>query len=82
MARSASDAEVSQGFLGMAKAYRGQAKVLKAKKKAGKRRRWPTAAYFSNGITNLLLVGPILFSGGWPRPRRGDVLWLHRQPVK
>jgi hypothetical protein len=39
MARSASDAEVSHGFLSMAKAYRSQAEVLKAKKKAGKKRR-------------------------------------------
>jgi hypothetical protein len=44
MARSASDAEISQSFLDMAKAYRSQANVLKAKKskakkKSGKKRR-------------------------------------------
>lgn len=39
MARSASDAEISQSFLNMAKAYRSQADVLKAKKKSGKKRR-------------------------------------------
>ena len=35
MARSASDAEMSERFLNMAKAYRSQADVLKAKKKSG-----------------------------------------------
>jgi hypothetical protein len=39
MARSASDAEISQSFLNMAKAYRSQADVLKAKKKSRKKRR-------------------------------------------
>jgi hypothetical protein len=39
MARSASDAEISQRFLNMAKAYRSQADVLKAKKKSRKKRR-------------------------------------------
>jgi hypothetical protein len=44
MARSASDAEISQSFLDLAKAYRSQADVLKAKKskakkKSGKKRR-------------------------------------------
>ena len=39
MAQSASNAEISQNFLNMAKAYRSQAEVLKAKKKAGKERR-------------------------------------------
>jgi len=39
MARTASDAEVSQSFLNMAGAYRSQAEVLKAKKKSGKKRR-------------------------------------------
>ena len=38
MARSASDGEVSQSFLNMAKAYRSQAEVLKAKKKSTKKR--------------------------------------------
>ena len=33
MAQAASDAEISQSFLNMAKAYRGQANVLKAKAK-------------------------------------------------
>ena len=33
MAKAASDAEISQSFLSMAKAYRGQASVLKAKAK-------------------------------------------------
>ena len=33
MAKAASDAEISQSFLSMAKAYRGQANVLKAKEK-------------------------------------------------
>jgi|HubBroStandDraft_6_1064221.scaffolds.fasta_scaffold1356362_1 hypothetical protein len=38
MARAASDAEVSEGFLSLAKAYRSQADVLKmAKKKSGKK---------------------------------------------
>jgi hypothetical protein len=36
MARSVSDAEISQRFLNMAKAYRSQADVLKAKKKSVK----------------------------------------------
>jgi hypothetical protein len=39
MARASSDSEVSQGFLNMAKAYRSQADVLKAKRKSGKKRR-------------------------------------------
>jgi hypothetical protein len=39
MARSASDTEISQSFLNMAKAYRRQADVLKAKKKSTKKRR-------------------------------------------
>jgi hypothetical protein len=44
MARSVSDAEISQRFLNMAMAYRSQAAVLKAKnlkakKKSGKKRR-------------------------------------------
>jgi hypothetical protein len=38
MARSASDAEISERFLSMAKAYRSQADVMKAKKKSGKKR--------------------------------------------
>jgi hypothetical protein len=33
MARAVSDAEMSQRFLGMAKAYRSQANALKAKEK-------------------------------------------------
>ncbi|MEH2515298.1 hypothetical protein V1279_000871 [Bradyrhizobium sp. AZCC 1610] len=37
LARSASDPEISQNFLNMAKAYRSQADVLKAKKKFGKK---------------------------------------------
>jgi len=44
MALTVSDAEISERFLNMAKAYRSQADVLKskklkAKKKSGKRRR-------------------------------------------
>jgi hypothetical protein len=39
MAQTASDVEVSQNFLNMAKAYRSQADVLKAKQKSGKKRR-------------------------------------------
>jgi hypothetical protein len=39
MARSALDAEISQSFLNMAKAYRSQADVLKAKKKSRKKQR-------------------------------------------
>ena len=39
MARTVSDAEMSERFLNMAKAYRSQADVLKAKKKSGKKRR-------------------------------------------
>jgi hypothetical protein len=38
MARSASDTEISQSFLNMARAYRSQADALKAKKKSGKKR--------------------------------------------
>jgi hypothetical protein len=34
MAQAASEAEISQNFLSMAKAYRGQANVLKAEEKA------------------------------------------------
>ena len=37
MARTASDAEISEGFLNMAKAYQRQADVLKAKKMARKK---------------------------------------------
>jgi hypothetical protein len=37
VARAVSDAEISQSFLNMAKAYRSQADVLKAKKKSGKK---------------------------------------------
>jgi hypothetical protein len=39
MARAAADAELSQNFLNMAKAYRSQADVLKAKRKPKKKRR-------------------------------------------
>jgi hypothetical protein len=39
MARSASDAETSQSFSNLAKAYRSQADALKAKRKSGKKRR-------------------------------------------
>jgi hypothetical protein len=39
MARSATDVEISLRYLNMAQAYRSQAKVLKAKKKAGKKQR-------------------------------------------
>jgi hypothetical protein len=39
MARAASDAEISERFLNMAKAYRSQADMLKARKKSGKKRR-------------------------------------------
>ena len=39
MARTASDAEISERFLNLAKAYRIQADVLKARKKSGKKRR-------------------------------------------
>jgi hypothetical protein len=38
MARSVSGAEISERFLSMAKAYRSQADVMKAKKKSGKKR--------------------------------------------
>jgi hypothetical protein len=41
MARSTSDAEVSQNFMNMARAYRSQADALKAKQKSGKKRRYP-----------------------------------------
>lgn len=39
IARSASDSEMSQQYLNMARAYRAQAEVLKAKKKATKKQR-------------------------------------------
>jgi hypothetical protein len=39
MAHAVSDVEVSEGFLNMAKAYRSQAGLLKAKQKSSKRRR-------------------------------------------
>jgi hypothetical protein len=39
MARSATDVEISQGYRNMARAYRSQADVLKAMKKAGKKQR-------------------------------------------
>ena len=39
MARAVSDPEISERFLNMAKAYRSQADVLKAKKKSGRKRR-------------------------------------------
>lgn len=39
MARSATDVEISQRYLNMAQAYRSQAEVLKAKKKAEKKQR-------------------------------------------
>ncbi len=39
MARATSDAVMSKNFLNMAKAYRSQADVLKAKEKSGKKRR-------------------------------------------
>jgi hypothetical protein len=38
-ARSASDPEISENFRNMARAYRSQADVLKAKKKSAKKRR-------------------------------------------
>ena len=37
MARSATDVEISQRYLNLAQAYRKQAEVLKAKKKAAKK---------------------------------------------
>jgi len=39
MAQAAADPEISQSFLSMARAYRSQADVLKAKKKSGNKRR-------------------------------------------
>jgi hypothetical protein len=39
MAQAGADPEISQGLLNMARAYRSQADVLKAKKKSGKKRR-------------------------------------------
>jgi hypothetical protein len=39
MARTASDDDISQRYLNMARAYRSQAEVLKAKKKAEKKQR-------------------------------------------
>ena len=39
MARSAADLEISQRYRNMARAYRSQAEVLKANKKAGKKQR-------------------------------------------
>jgi hypothetical protein len=39
MARSATDVEIAQRYLNMAQAYRGQAEVLTAKKKAEKKQR-------------------------------------------
>jgi hypothetical protein len=39
MARSVSDVEIAQNFLSMARAYRAQAEVLKAKRKAERKRR-------------------------------------------
>jgi hypothetical protein len=39
MARATSDAEISESFLNMAKAYRSEADILKAMKKSGKKRR-------------------------------------------
>jgi hypothetical protein len=39
MARSATDVEISQGYRNMARAYRSQADILQAKKKAGKKQR-------------------------------------------
>jgi len=39
MARTVSDAEISERFLSLAKAYRSQADLLKVKKKSDKKRR-------------------------------------------
>jgi hypothetical protein len=39
MARSASDVEIVQNFLNMARGYRAQAEILRPKKKAEKKRR-------------------------------------------
>jgi hypothetical protein len=39
MARAASDTEISERFLSMAKAYRSQADALKAKRKSSKKQR-------------------------------------------
>jgi hypothetical protein len=39
MSRSVADAEISQRYQNMAQAYRSQAEVLKAKKKARKKKR-------------------------------------------
>ncbi|WP_157088290.1 hypothetical protein [Bradyrhizobium jicamae] len=39
MSRSASDVEIAQNFQNMARAYRAQADVMKAKRKAEKKRR-------------------------------------------
>jgi hypothetical protein len=50
MARAVSDAEISQSFLNMAKAYRSQADMLKTKKrktkkKSDKKRRRPSGLF-------------------------------------
>jgi hypothetical protein len=60
MARSASGAEISQSFLNMAKAYRSQADVLKAKQKFGKK-----AALTNSGLFSMAsgLVRPVPRSG-------------------
>jgi len=65
----ASAAEVSRGFKYGEGAVRRRA--LKAKKRPAKAT-WTETGLFANGIPNLLLARPNLFSGGWPRPRRGD----------
>jgi hypothetical protein len=47
MARTVSDPEVSASFLNMAKAYRSQADVLKAKKKARKKGQLRSTSLFN-----------------------------------
>jgi hypothetical protein len=49
MARSTSDAEISQSFLNMARAYRSQADVLRARKKVRQKAALTKSGLFSNG---------------------------------
>jgi hypothetical protein len=65
MAQAASDPEISQRLLTMARAYRSQADVLKAKKKSGKKRR-PAPSRPDGGFP----TGRLAPGDGWSSWRR------------
>jgi hypothetical protein len=71
MALTVSDAEISERFLGMAKAYRSQADVLKSKKLKTKNSRVPLSLPNPRGKSPYYacLAGRIGISRWYPFPR-------------